>query len=435
MMSTQQKMVEKGIHPVSFSSSSHDDEEVKRELSDMGIDVFEPVNTMEREMAEAFDAFSHFVLKEEPQKCEAILEKHMSRGGDCVGALQGGNETYEIYRVLISSSNQDLDENDTAASSELLSEFHACYSGYTNMLTKKRLHDYMLSVCSSRGIKKLGNIMFILSFGPVVGQVRHIDNMISNVQVCLYMSRECPSTILYSLEGPTITNSNELLEHWETNHHHKYETTPDLIQTLLHDKKHFELKRKWYTKFFQHWNTIDTQLKCFGKLYQTVLRPLSLTVDPGTTLIAGGNDVHAGPPTQGPRMFAFAIGIPDNDDTEEENNGEVQYSPVLFHLDLCGILFVVMDLEYSDRINEHSDAKYFLLHILVTLLQEYPIEPFDRLLGDDRAEVRDWLMRLAKALKNEANIDLLLKQGINSDTMFYSPDVAKRRTKKKKKKL
>ena len=47
-------------------------------------------------------------------------------------------------------------------------------------------------------------------------------------------------------------------------------------------------------------------------------RVLGLTVQPGTALLAGMNEVHAGPPSPGPRMFAFAIGIPAEKNEEED---------------------------------------------------------------------------------------------------------------------
>jgi hypothetical protein len=76
-------------------------------------------------------------------------------------------------------------------------------------------------------------------------------------------------------------------------------------------------------------------------------------------LLAGGNEVHAGPPTSGPRMFAFAVAIPDlnfslnnterGDDhiakfESDYNDGKVQHSPVLLHID---ILFSLLDCDYA----------------------------------------------------------------------------------------
>ena len=74
---------------------------------------------------------------------------------------------------------------------------------------------------------------------------------------------------------------------------------------------------------------------------------------PGTTLIAGGNEVHTGPRASKGRMFASAIGVLESDasieDENEDNNGEVQHSTVLLHIDLCHILFSTIDYEYSHK--------------------------------------------------------------------------------------
>lgn len=47
-----------------------------------------------------------------------------------------------------------------------------------------------------------------------------------------------------------------------------------------------------------------------------------ILVDPGTTLVCGGDEIHAGPPCAGPRMFAFGVGIVDNHSGDEcgDNN-------------------------------------------------------------------------------------------------------------------
>jgi len=405
----------------------HNEEEVKRELAELGVDVLLPLSPRELQMADAFEAFSHFVLFENAAECQSILEKYM---GKCVGALQGGSDSFDIYRVAISlDHDEDHSLPSHSATYELIHAFHSWYPNYANYFTTDSLKLYMLGICAQRGIKKLGNLMFIMSFGPVVGQVRHIDNMVTNVQICLYMSNNCPSTIIYSLEDPIISNTSDLIQHWET----KYGEVPNLLSTLLHKKRNFPISKKWYTKYYRHWESIDVELKCFGKLYQTVLRPLALTVQPGTTLVAGGNDVHAGPPTNGPRMFAFAIGVPDDEDVEEENDGEVQYSPVLFHVDLCCILFAIMDYEYGDQKLDHQESKIYLLNILRSLVQEYPKEPFGILLDDERKSIREWLVELVLKVKDKSRMKVLLKMGVQSDDIFFSPDVIRRRQRKKRK--
>ena len=399
---------------------NHSDE-IIRELEDLGVDVVSPKSEMEKKIADAMHMFSTFVLVEQSMKCQEILQKHM---GKSVGILQGGNDNYEIYRVSIEMNKA---ANEIDATTELIQEFHDYYPSYVSLLTTNKIQQYMLSMCAQQNIERLGNFMFILSFGPVIGQVRHIDNMVSNKQICLYMSKDCPSTIIYSLKSPKVSNSHELLELWNSE-----TTTPELIQTLLHDKKDTNLSSKWYSKLNCHWTSINTQLKTFGKLYQSVLRPLSITVDPGTTLIAGGNDVHAGPPTHGPRMFAFAIGISDDEETNENNDGEIQYSPALFHIDLCSILFPMMDLDYPNQDSFH--AKQYLLQVLVKLVKDFPLEPFEQLISDDKSEIRCWLIELIAVLNIPTKVEILIQKAINSETIFYATEINKLREKQKKRK-
>ena len=113
-------------------------------------------------------------------------------------------------------------------------------------------------------------------------------------------------------------------------------------------------------------------------------RRLVLTCAPGTLLSAGGNDVHAGPPTSSPRMFAFAVGVPADagDAPFTDGDGEVQYNAVLFHLDLCCVLFGRCDAE----------SKLFLLNRSGPLVSEHPdAESHSRQLGDARADLAGWL--------------------------------------------
>ena len=145
----------------------------------------------------------------------------------------------------------------------------------------------------------MNNIMFILTFGCTNGQVRHIDKMNPNLQICLYMSSDCPTTILYHLEEPDVINGEQLVAFWE-----ETRSVPGLIKSMLlnmHTSR--KLSEQRHTRFFSFWGTIDAILDTFGKLYRPVSSSLSFRADPGVTLIAGGNEVHAGPPTTGPRMF------------------------------------------------------------------------------------------------------------------------------------
>jgi hypothetical protein len=405
--------------------------EITQELDKMGIDVLEPESKKEKTMAQALEAFSLFVLEEEKRKCQTIIDRHM---GKSVGELMGGSEQHEVYRVLITDGKHE-------AAAELLREFHASPLGkrYANILTIDKIQQYMLGMCEKRSrtrrcekYTKLGNLMFILAFGPTNGQVRHIDDMDPNLQICLYMSCDCPSTIVYSMDGPQITNSNELVEHWGKNG-----AVPELVKSILRDRGDTVLGGKSHTKFFSFWDTINVNLKRFGKLYQPVSLQLALQTDPGTTLLAGDNVVHAGPPTVEPRMFAFAIGIPEEDnqrnDETEDNNGEVQYNPVLLHLDLCCILFSMMDVDYYERKDEHHEAKRFLLNLLLTLVQEFPKDNHVRLFNDDRREIRDWLCKLVEVLEYQEKVIILMQEAIESVSIFYGPSNAKKKQLKKQK--
>jgi hypothetical protein len=407
------------------------EQEIAQELDKLGIDVLEPESRKEKTMAQALEAFSLFVLEEEKIKCQAIIDRHMGRS---VGQLMGGSEQHEVYRVHIT-------DDDHEAAAEMLQEFHASPPGkrYANVLTMEKLQQYMLGMCEKRSRRrrcekftKLDNLMFILAFGPTNGQVRHIDNMDPNLQICLYMSCDCPTTIVYSMDGPQITNSNELVEHWG-----KTGVVPEFVKSILQAKGDTALGGKSHTKYFSFWNTIDANLKSFGKLYQPVSLQLALQTDPGTTLMACDNAVHAGPPTVEPRMFAFAIGIPEDDnqrnDESENNNGEVQYNPVLLHLDLCCILFSMMDVDYYERKDEHHEAKRFLLNLLLTLVKEFPKENHVRLFNDDRREVRDWLCKLVEVLEDQEKVIILMQEAIESVSLFYAPSNSmKKRLKKQK---
>lgn len=215
------------------------------------------------------------------------------------------------------------------------------------------------------------------------------------------------------------------------------------------------LHTKPYAKYFAHWGTINTQLSNFGRLYQVVSHALQLReCDPGTALIAGGaNHVHAGPPAKNPRMFAFAIAIPEKEEDavsdtdpqqggrhmgsrdkandDEENDGEIQYSPVLLHIDLCCILFGMLDFDQdllAACLEEPSQvlvAKQFLLGLLLPLLQEYPKETYSIHFGDNRQMVREWLEDLVVAQQegNSRRVEFLLEAASTSDTIMFSPDV------------
>ena len=466
-----------------------DNRRTRRALEALGVDILEPQTRKELGMAQALQAFSQFVLHDDDKKdsCRAIVEKHLGRS---VGELQGGSDDQHeiIYRLSMAMSNEDDYENDDyhnddTAVAELLSSFYTRHRRYEHILTIPRLQQYMLGMmCGSNNKKKrmrhnyqrLGNLMFILSFGPCQqGQVRHIDHCGSNAQVFLYCSERCPSTTVYAMAGPQITNCHELLEYWMRMRpypHSEVKVVPDLIQCVLREKGQAKLKDLFYTKRFAFWDNMDAMLSHFGKLYQPVSSSLALAqTEPGTILLARGNPVHAGPPTVEPRMLAFAIGIPkaagnddgsssssssphdesdtgenDNDeDDDDNNNGELQYSRTLLHLDLCCVLFGMIEFEYMERPRHHEhyvEAKQFLLSLLVDFIQEHPTEPFGRVLmgagdNDNCREVCEWLEQVVESLDDPEKLNVLLREAVESETMFVAcSKKSKRRQRTKRKK-
>lgn len=446
----------------------------------MNIDIFQPLSKKEELMAQAMEAFSTFVLHEEPVKCHKIL---LEDDTGSVGELQGGNHEYSIYRVSLESppsssssrrrgrGGHDVSHTtSTTAADLLLQAFHASPRGkrYQHVMTISNLTLYLLAMCQRRSRERtrvekqndsgfhrqegqqyhdytLSNPMLILQFGgPTHGQVRHIDSMTPNIQICLYMSTECPSTILYSMEGEVIENTQMMLDHWI---HEEGRDVPYLVQYILEEMGNACLASMWYTKYFGFWGNMNSMLKCFGKLYQSVSFQYSWVADPGTVLLAGGNEVHAGPPTCGPRMFAFAVGVPPDESTcsdagesggggrvgdgnssdndhcakggDYERNGEVQYSPVLLHLDVCCVMFSIMDHDpdcilkqgQSWHSNDGRDGgvvnnddlrrngKLFLIELLIELVRDYPMRDYLLQIDVKREGLRTWLEKLLDAVR------------------------------------
>ena len=443
------------------------DHEVLRELTEMGIDIFQPETSSEEDLAQSFDEFSHFVLHEEKYACLEILENDLHSGCGSVGELQGGSDAYSIYRVSFPSDDEDTisspSENSNAAV-QLLNLFNETHGqSAKSSLTIEKIKQYMLGMCNRRSREQncryytsLGNLMFIMQFGgPTEGQVRHIDNMVPNLQICVYMSARCPSTIVYAMDdgdGLPVTDGTSLIEFWQRQ---REKTVPELINDILLKHGDRKLKSKWYTKYFAFWNTINQQLLCFGKLYQPVSYQLGMqTSEPGTTLLAGGNEIHAGPPTLESRMFAFAIGIPEeedddadekseesstDDDTNDDdgaNDGEVQYSPVLLHIDFCCLLFSILDYEYNSKDSEIlvAQAKTLLVEILIELIKDYPMKTYLLQIDEERVGIRAWLEFMLDKIENQQSTVNLIEEAASSDKILYTPDVIKRRLKKKKKK-
>ena len=316
-------------------TSNDEEKTIKYKLRSLGVDILGPRSDWEHEIAESLHAFSSFVLFDEVVKCQSIIESYLtSEDGHCggVGVLQGGSEHASIYRLQIKDDDDDEDGHDNrgsiAAAAELLLAFHSSPFGsrYRRKLTVAKVQQYMLNMCerwkqnrppgspeSYREYTGLGNLMFILAFGEVLGQYRHIDNIDPNNQICCYMSEKCPSTIIYELDGPDIVCGEDLLSFWEEAFDD--DAVPDLVREILASKSDDRLdapfRQSYIPPRLAAWGSINATLSRFGKLYKPVKRSLSLSTDPGTTLVAGGNEVHAGPPTTGPRMFVFAVGIPE----------------------------------------------------------------------------------------------------------------------------
>ena len=369
-----------------------DEATVRRELEAMGVECIEPASEREQATAALMEAFAAFVLEEQPRQSLAILEENHDGS---VGELQGGGE-HAIYRVEIT------DDEESVVSRLLRAHGHG--------LTVERVRRHMLR----QGIERLENFMLVLAFGPTSGQIRHIDAMVPNRQLCCYMSRGCPSTVVYAPDGPPVDSGAALVALWEEGGL----DVPAELRTRLVAEGGRKLEGQ-----FKFWRTIDDALRFFGKLYQPVARRLALTCAPGTLLSAGGNDVHAGPPTSSPRMFAFAVGVPADagEAPFTDGDGEVQYNAVLFHLDLCCVLFGRCD----------SASKVFLLRRLVPLVSEHPdAESYSRQLGDARADLAGWLAQLVGALPT---VDHVLRAAAASESLFCTETKKSRRQKRREK--
>jgi len=430
-------------------------------LEDLGVHVLEPDTPRDQSFAEVLGVFAAYCLEEDFEATLRILEQY---NGESVGELQGGSDSSSIYRVSIFDSDDNDDEGGGAVA-DLFQAFKRVYPQYASKLTVARLQQYMLQMCNdprrqdSATYSQLGNLMFILSVGKIPGQVRHIDHMDPNLQVCLYMSDQCPATVVYELEepqtSPCITNCQELLDYWAQQP--STSLVPPLVRDLLTSSlTNTVLEDQPHLNYFRFWKTLNAHFQHFGKLYQHVAERLAIaTCAPGTTLIARGNQVHAGPPSNVPRMFAFCIGIPDDDgdndddgnddentdqatsgaDEKEDQNGEIQYNPALLHADLCCILFTSLDFGNDNRVysTKYDDfsavllaTKQFLLGMLPAMIREYPHETYARLVEDDRAALRSWLGELVEAVANDRHdhVTRLIDTAATSTTILMSPDVA-----------
>ena len=252
------------------------------------------------------------------------------------------------------------------------------------------------------------------------------------------MSKNCPSTVVYSMDdqqGPAVTDGRTLIEFW----HRQRRETPNLVEKILLDWGDRNLRNKWHTRYFSRWISINKQLHCFGRLYQNVEYQLGLDgTAPGTTLIAGGNEIHAGPPTgEAGRMFAFSVAKPSDSDgyqkIEDEGEGETQYNPLLLHLDFCCIAFSILDYELASPSNgqEIRESKTFLIRLLVEAIHDYPMQEYLLQICPSRTGVLDWLTKTLSKIEYGSSLEDLVEDAVSSRDIFYSPDVVKRNGKKR----
>jgi hypothetical protein len=182
------------------------------------------------------------------------------------------------------------------------------------------------------------------------------------------------------------------------------------------------------------------------------------------------NPVHAGPPCPSPRMLVYGIAIPDQHDDGDsdnninnnnnnsnnnkeykdstnrsksspthpykhksearDNNGEIQYNLVLLHVDLCCIIFTIMQLQDDgpDCSNDVDDAdvqqaKRHLISMLLSMIQEYPNETYERLLEDNREPLRAWLAELIALVTNDTTDTVSVGSHAVSDTGGYKNNI------------
>jgi len=472
----------------SSSSITRDDGDgdVLGALERLGVDIVAPRGAREEAFASSLERFSEFVLEGERELCLGILDAHLERDDGSVGELQGGSDAHRIYRAVLPDDDGG-DGGDGGAVAALLRAFRSSPAGRGEALTAAKLRRAMLDGCGRA--ERLGNVMLVMAFGPVPGQLRHIDGMDPNLQLCLYMTPDCPSTVCYEMDGPAVDDAATLAARWRADGR----AAPAAVIAVLRARASLPLAATWWTRAFAGslGPTLDEGLRRFGKLYQRVARALATDVDAGTLLVAGGNEVHAGPRTARPRMFAFAVGIPEGHGGDA-SDGEVQYNPVLLHVDvraakesensnfkgsyLGRFPLVSADFWTSDHLSERSrsvdpffgthveatlnhpfaaqvdvccvlfgdldfgpvahdgapEAKRFLLGVLADAVRDAPhAEAYERQLGDDRAELRSWLAELARAVGDARAVDALLAAAAASESLLFAPDVAKKRKKRK----
>ena len=73
-----------------------------------------------------------------------------------------------------------------------------------------------------------------------------------------------------------------------------------------------------------------------------------------------------------------------------------------------------------------------LVHVLVDLIRDYPMAEYLLQIEEDRVGVRAWLETFLTMLGNGQSTDGLVEEAVCSGTIFYSPDVIKRGSKKRR---
>lgn len=418
------------------------------------VDLFEPITEEETRMGLAMQAFCTYVLEERRQESLELILDHL---GDSVGELQGGSNEHEIYRL--SMENTDSNSTNTAAS-QLLDLFHKSSRGrrYAKVITIPRLFDYILGMCRRRyenrrrqsveaPVVALANVMFILSFGATHGQVRHIDQMHPNLQIGCYLSPRAPATRVYRVTDDVVVDSvHDLLDVWRED-----AIVPPLVASTLieyacvplgnDDDDDDDAIPTSVRRRFAHWGSLHLHLQVFGKLYLPIAHEIVVQdTRPGTTLLAPGNEIHAGPPTSGPRLLVLAVGITESSDQprEDDKNGEQQYNLVLLHVELCCILFALWDDTNKNHQSKDEEqireAKLFLLRLLEPMILEYPDENYWRLFGDDQRQLREWLAQYVTAITTSTGIvaERLYTEATCEDSAIFGASVKQRRGKAKK---
>ena len=66
------------------------------------------------------------------------------------------------------------------------------------------------------------------------------------------------------------------------------------------------------------------------------------------------------------------------------------------------------------------------------LIRDYPMRAYLRQIDEERVGIRTWLEHVLDLIERGDSISTAVESAINSDEIFYTPDVVKRRSKKKR---